>query len=203
MTDRAISLDLDGVVIFRPPVQAGALVNRYIKRRGSGMYSTPDTVPQITRESPAEGQMKPGELVSYLIHCLKWVYPGARNFMKDQQGVDFYGNTGRKNKNPWVQLTRKTLERGGVFERFEDIYFKPEGTRTMLSKLEAIDRLRTRYTQVTHYDDNPADALPIAAFFPDVKVVIVQDLSTGLLYSRQEGARYPNVTRIARLKGYK
>ncbi len=203
MTDRAISLDLDGVVIFRPPIQAGALFNRHIIRRGRRMYNPPDAVPQITRESPLEGQMKPSELVSFLTHCLKWVYPGAKYFIRDQREAHFYGNTGRRNKTPWIQLTRKTLERGGVLERFEDIYFRPEGTRTMLSKLEAIDRLRTRYTQVTHYDDNPADALPIAAFFPDVKVVIVQDLSTGLLYSREEAAKYPNVMRVARLKDYK
>lgn len=201
MIERAISLDIDGTVVFRPPLQAGAVINRHIMRRAATMYNPPDVFPEIVRGAPVAGNIKAGELISFLVHYLKWVYPGARDFIRSQEGVHIYGNTGRKNKVCWVELTKKTLGKGHVLDRFEHIFFKEAGTKTMLSKLEAVGRLTERYPHVVHYDDNPADALPIAAFFPNVEVVIVQDLSAGVLYSSEELAKYPNVKRIAGLKG--
>ncbi len=199
MRERAISLDIDGVVLFRPPLQLGAVINRHVMRCASTMYNSPDAIPQIMR-APVPGNIKAGELISFLMHYLKWVYPGARDFIRNQEGVYIYGNTGRKNKVPWVELTKKILGKGRVLDRFEHIFFKEAGTKTMLRKLDAVNRLTKIYPHVTHYDDNPADALPIAAFFPDVEVVIVQDLSAGVLYSSEELAKYPNVRKIAGLK---
>lgn len=61
-----------------------------------------------------------------------------------------------------------------------------------------------RLDEVTHFDDNPKDAFKIAAYFLkrgiNVKVVIVTDLSTGLLFSRRELKAHPNVGRAANLR---
>lgn len=198
--ETAISLDLDGVVIWRPPVQFGAFVKRHIKRQGATMYTPPEEIPELSREIK-DDQLKPSELLSYLMHAIRSVSGSAREFI-DEKSVtaDIYANTGRAARTPWVNMTMRTLENGGLHGAFADYFFKPDGTRTMLSKLAAVDDLRRKYEKVTHYDDNPADALPIASHFPDVHVVIVEDLSTGILYSRHEAQRYPNVTRIAKLK---
>lgn len=196
----AISLDLDGVVIWRPPFQLGAFTKRHIKRRGAAMYAPPTEIPEFERRIK-EDRLKPSELLSYLMHAIRPVSVSAREFIEENSPTaDIYANTGRVARTPWVDMTKRTLKRGGLNGAFEGYFFKPEGTRTMLSKLEAIDRLSESYEQVTHFDDNPADALPIAARLPNVRVVIVQDLSTGMLYSRDEARRYPNVTRIAKLR---
>lgn len=198
-TERAVSLDLDGVVIWRPPFQLKAFVDRHVKRRGAQIFNPPQFVQVLSREVKSD-QLRKSELVSFLMHSVRRVKEPVHSFLEDNYEADVFGNTGRANRTPWVRMTMQTLQRAGVAEGFKDIYFKPEGTKTMLSKLAAIGELRGKYELVTHYDDNPGDALPIAAFFPDVQVVIVQDLSTGLLYSREEAAKYPNVRRIASLK---
>lgn len=197
-TERAISLDLDGVVISRFPIQLKAVIDRHIKRRGSTIFNPPESIPTLSRE-PKSAPLKLGELISFFLHSRRTVNVDVEDFLDTNHMVDVYGNTGRVGKTPWIRMTWQTLKRGSVDDGIKDIYFKPDGTKTMLSKLEAISQLRHVYGSVTHYDDNPADALPIAAFFPDVKVVIVQDLTTGLLYSREEAARYPNVKRVAAL----
>ena len=198
-TERAVSLDLDGVVIWRPPFQLKAFVDRHVKRRGVKIFNPPQSIPVLSQEIKSD-HLRKGEVASFLMHSIRKVNSSVPGFLDNNFYADVYGNTGRVNRTPWVRMTMQTLQRAGVAEEFKDIYFKPEGTKTMLSKLAAINVLRTRYAQVVHYDDNPADALPIAAFFPDVQVVIVQDLTTGLLYSREEAAKYPNVRRVASLK---
>ncbi len=197
--ERAISLDLDGVVIWRPPFQLGAFTSRHVKRRGAQIFNPPQEVPVLSREIKND-HLRVGEMVSFLMHSIRRVNGSVPDFLDTYSSVDIYGNTGRANRTPWVNMTMHTLQRAGVAEVFKDVYFKPPGTKTMLSKLAAIDELRRKYGVVTHLDDNPADALPIAAFFQDVQVVIVQDLTTGLLYSREEAEKYPNVKRVASLK---
>jgi len=198
--EKAISLDLDGVVIWRPPFQLGAFVKRHIKGQGTTMYAPPEEIPELTREIK-DDHLKPSELFSFLMHAIRPVSGSAREFIDENSlTADIYANTGRAARAPWVDMTKRTLANGGLHGAFRDYFFKPEVIKTMVSKLEAVGRLRGEYGHVTHYDDNPADALPIAARFPDVRVIIVQDLSTGLLYSREEARRYPNVTRIAKLR---
>ena len=56
---------------------------------------------------------------------------------------------------------------------------------------------------------NPDKAIPLAeedafkvshALNPDAEVIIIQSLTGGLLYSRVESQRYPNVRRVASLR---
>ncbi len=195
MKKEAESYDLDGVTINRRLLvgQLGATKNFLI--RGTAIYEPP-TIPNVPRFIREEGVGSPKEVVLLFSHSIRGLKKGVKEFM-ESSSADKYGNTGRSNKRPWVEMTRKTLSRGGILEGFEDIFFKPKGFKTIESKGAAIAGLRERYEHVRHYDDNPADVLGLARVFPDVEFVIVQDLTTGLLLSRTEMSEYPNVQRVA------
>lgn len=71
----------------------------------------------------------------------------------------------------------------------------------MESKLTNIALLKQYYGRVAHVDDNPADALPIAAMFPDVVVRLVKDLSTDFLLSGIYLEKdFPNVKVVSSLR---
>lgn len=195
MRERAESYDLDGVVIDRRPLvgQFGAIGDFLLK--GAIIYEPP-TIPDVPRFIREAGVGSPKEAVVLFFHSIRAVKRGVKEFVENS-GADKYANTGRSNKRPWVEMTSRVLSRGGILKQFEDVFFKPEGFKTIESKGAAIAELRKRYERVRHYDDNPADVLGLAKVFPDVDFVIVQDLSTGLLLSRTEMSEYPNVQRIA------
>jgi hypothetical protein len=199
MKERAESYDLDGVVIDRRPLVGQFGAARDFVFKGAAIYEPP-TIPLVPRFVNENGVSSPKEAVILFFHSIRALKKGVREFIESSD-ADKYANTGRSNKRPWVNMTRKTLSNGGVLEQFEDIYFKPKGFRTIESKGAAIADLRERYARVRHYDDNPADVLGLARVFPDVEFVIVQDLSTGILLSRTELSQYPNVSRVAALNG--
>jgi len=195
----AYSFDLDGVIIARPPIQVGALREFFL--RGGAIYEPPENIPEVHRSTSRGLILSPIEAISYYFHSKRQVVPGVREFLRSIH-ADKFGNTGRPAKGVWVDMTRRTLQAGGIFDQFQEIFFKPPGMRTIISKGAAISELREQYGagHVTHYDDNPADVLGLARVFPDVRFVVVQDLSTGILFSRVEMRYYPNVTRVARLQ---
>lgn len=197
MAERALSLDLDGVVFKRTPYQFKALVRRHVLRKGFDIYQAPVYLPQIKREV-VQDQLRSLELPSYVIHMARRVPDDVRSEIISLSGigVHIYGNTGRSNRSPWVKMTRNSLGRHGLLDYFESIFFKPEGIKTRDSKISAVAMLTERYETVVHIDDNPEDALPMAEMLPNVRVIIVQDKSTGLLYSREESLRYPNLVRV-------
>lgn len=190
----ALSLDLDGVVFPRIPVQWKALFHYAMK--GRAIYQPPELVEFVDRPplNDPPGLIESGLLA---IHRKRKVPRDVIDTFADTGGITICGNTGRPNSEAWVAMTIEALLRDGVLGYFENVYFRPQGLSTRESKATVVDHLRQQYPRVIHFDDNPADALPIAACFPDVKVVIVQDLTTGLLYSRREAQRYPNVRRVA------
>lgn len=196
MRNKAESFDLDGVIIGRPGIQAKALWE--FSRRGNEIYTPPDYIPHVPRNIRGGVIFSPSELISFNAHNGRHVVPGVTEFL-ERRDADIYGNTGRSNKKPWVEMTRNTLRDGEVLAQFQDIFFKPPGTKTIISKGAGIQQLREQYGHVTHYDDNPADVLGLAAYFRDVDFVIVQDWTTGILFSRIEMNNYPNVTRVSKL----
>lgn len=195
MKKEAESYDFDGTVISRKPLvgQFGAVRDFLV--RGTAIYEPP-TIPDVPRFIQDARVSSPKEAVTLFFHSIRPLKKGVKEFIENSD-ADKYGNTGRSNKKPWVEMTRRTLSRGGILEEFEDVFFKPKGFKTIESKGAAIAQLRKRYENVRHYDDNPADVLGLARVFPDVQFVIVQDLTTGLLLSRTEMSEYPNVQRVA------
>lgn len=200
--ETALSLDLDGVVCWRPPFQTKA-VRDYFKS-GPDIYIPPPFIPVIPRELRRKIRNEPitrkKELIDLFLARTHFVFHGVKKTLLNLDDVDIYGNTGRPNKKAWVDLTLEKLKRAEILDKFTDILFRPNGYTTMLSKIAGVSELRELYRQVIHVDDNPEDALPIAARFPDVQVVIVQDLTTGLLFSRVEMEKFPNVRRVAVFK---
>ena len=197
MAKEALSLDLDGVVVARIPFQWSA-VPRLLNRPPLD-FSPPTDVPIIDR-TIVEQRLGLKDHINYIRHSMP-VRREARQVIPElAQTMDIYGNSGRVNTSTWVEKADAAFKRAGIKDHFKGVYFKPPGTRGLLSKMAAVTELREKYDSVTHVDDNPQDALPIARAFPDVKVVILQDLSTGLLVSMKELQQYPNVRRVARLR---
>ena len=196
MNHEAILYDLDGVIIGRPPVQFSALWKYMFM--GNRIYIPPELPSTLNRtEDPARISTF-FEATSFYFQSLRSVKSGISEHL-GKQTADKFGNTGRPNKTPWVKMTRHTLSKGGVWTQFDDIFFKPVGAKTIESKGVAIAQTCEAYEVVTHIDDNPADVLGLAKFFPNVQFIIVSDRSTGILMSRVELREYPNVKRVALL----
>lgn len=201
---KATVFDLDGVVFERIPIQQKALLHaipRLIAQRpvidSFPMFPSqiPDPIDRTPKDKPLSSVWE--EIILKQRRGRDICLDAPSLIIQSSQTSDVYGNTGRSNKKVWVDMTKESLEKVGLLRYFTDIAFRPEGYTTIESKLEKILRLKERYDEIDYYDDNPADALPIAALFPTVQVKIVQDLSTGILFSKVELDRFPNVERIA------
>lgn len=197
MPKEAVSLDLDGVVIGRIPFQWAA-ASRLLKRPPLD-FSPPTEIPTVDR-TIANRNLSFKDRINYFRHSMPVTREAKQVIPQLAQTVDIYANSGRVNTSAWSDKADRTLARAGIRDHFKGIYLKPLGTRGLVSKIAAVRELREMYDKVTHVDDNPLDALPIAKAFPDVEVVILQDLSTGLLVSMRELQEYPNVRRVARLR---
>ncbi|MBU1000082.1 hypothetical protein KKE78_01630 [Patescibacteria group bacterium] len=194
----ALVLDLDGVVILRPPYQAKATAD--YKRQGLELYAAPTNLVQITREIRQSG-LGLGELGAFVFNTMRWVYPDVSRSLSQIKGIDIYGNTGRSNKEAWVAMTKWQLRMGGVEDRFQDVFFKPKDVETRDSKLGNVAFLLERYSRVRCVDDNPADLLPILNKFPEqVEGVLMEDRSTKQLLARVDRKHYPNLTVVSRFR---
>lgn len=195
MPKEAVSLDLDGVVIRRIPFQWAA-TRRLLKR--PPLDFSPPAQSYIDR-TVVDERLSLKDRINYLRHSMPATKEAKRVIPQLAQDVDIFANSGRVNTTAWRDKADRTLAKAGIRDYFKGIYFKQPGTRGVVSKIVAIAELREKYDKVTHVDDNPKDALPIARAFPDVDVVILQDLSTGLLVSMKELQEYPNVRRVSSL----
>lgn len=182
MTERihkqAHSLDGDGVIWWRIPYQLAAVP--LFGRMEPEKLLAVDYIPAMEREVqdlPLRGFL---EKMSFDLHKLKPVPPYAYDGLQRlySGGDDLYLNTGRRGTKKWIELTTQSMKDNSIDHFFTGLAFRPPGNTTVLSKLESVDRLREIYDGVTHYDDNPYDAVPIAATFPDVRVILIHDHST-------------------------
>jgi hypothetical protein len=194
----AASMDLDGVFFSRIPAQMDVLK--------PWNYNEPLT---ISNGFIAHYQRiaRPGELTWHEKaevrgHAKRKIKPEALA-MLDQMDADMIiGNTGRPNNQEMVTMTEQKLEEAGVSigegKTFEYVLFKPPGYSSDESKYWGLQELLDEgYNNVYHYDDNAATVKRLAKQLPRVKFVIVQDLSSGILFSRAEMKQYNNVARIA------
>lgn len=196
MNVEAESYDLDGVVFKRQiPLQFNAL--KKLLLNGNSIYNPPE-LPEIFRDVRISDELSVQESLSLYFHSKRPLKSGIVEYMAHRSTVKF-GNTGRLNKLAWKEMTLASLQRQGVSQLFEDVFFRYEGIKTIQSKGAVLRMLSEEYPRLTHYDDNPADVLGLAKLLPEVQFVIVQDLSTGMLLSRAEMTEYPNVRRVASL----
>lgn len=201
MPKEALSLDLDGPTIWRIiPIQRGA-IKKY-KEQGPSIYAAYSDIRKRESFSPRQEGLTLNEIPNFSAHLIRFVFPDARKALLElPTEVDVIGNTGRSDKLAWTNMTEATLKRGRIRHRFEGVLHRPKGFHTTESKIANIAMLRIIYNRITHVDDNPADALPIAATFPDIDVCIVKDLSTKYLLSRVDLERdFPNVEVVPTLR---
>lgn len=191
---KAVSLDLDGVVFGgKPPVQT-AVFTPWKNNR--------PFVPEHKQFTHADRVVKshslsPLEWLELQLHARRPVKPEFAAIVERMQADAIFGNTGRPNHESMVNLTREKLQEVGIAEYFEEIFFKPKGIRSDESKYWALKELVERGFDVVHYDDNARTVKLLAGALPDVRFVIVEDLSSGILFSRREMESHPNVARIA------
>lgn len=193
----AISFDFDGVLFPRIPIQLEALkpwnYNKPLKPKHSPIYMS-DRIPQdrpLSSEEQAELRR----------HAKRFVKPEAAEIVRRTQADVKIGNTGRPNNLGMVNLTQDRLRQAGIQDEFKYIDFKPEGVISDESKYWGLAELISMgYTDIVHYDDNARTVKRLALVLPKVRFVIVQDLTSGILFSRSEMKKYPNVTRISNLK---
>lgn len=191
------SFDLDGLLFTtQHNIQLGAIKGFLLK--GIKVYRPPEQIPTVIRaidETPVSSWT---EKLSLYFHSKRKVKTGVPEFLHMRQ-TDKYGNTGRSNKRAWVEMTEHALDAGKIRHYLLDVFYKPYGMSSTVSKGAALYELCKTYERVRHYDDNPADVLRLAPLLPSVEFVVVEDKSAGVLFSRVEMSQYPNVTRIAYL----
>lgn len=189
------SLDFDGFVFGqRFPAQIAALTKHK---------------PLIPGEVPVTGADRKvvnhpftlSDMVELWMHFGRHVRPEAARMVRDiyNAGGIIIGNTGRTSTLPMVTLTQEGLEEAHLNYFFQDIYYKPEWMRSSdESKHWALVDMKSQgYENIFHYDDNARTVRRLAPLHPDVSFVIVQDLTSGILFSRREMKKHPNVARIA------
>lgn len=198
---KARAFDLDDTLIGRQPFVrvSGAIVGKIKPHHLPNLTAEEIAALDVKHDPVDHGISSPAEAISYAFHSVRRVYPGIRPELRriSSEDTDIFGNTGRLNTTPWIEMTRKTLQRGDVADLFKGVYFTPKGTRTAVSKAHVVGILSELYEEVEFDDDDPRTAVYIAERFPDVNVNLVQHGSTGILMSAREIDRLPNLRRVA------
>jgi len=197
--ERALILDLDGVVVGKPTPLLKTLA-RYAMH-GSKLFEPPVNISKTPEDF--NSRLNLFEWLLLKATSQRKVTEEAKDYIISQSEkgeIDIYINTGRPNKKPWVNATIETLDKGQVLPYLKDVVFKSLKTQPEIGKAVNARDISQGYKDIVVVDDNPLEALMIAKFLPNAEVVIIQSLTGGLLYSRVENQKYPNVRRVASLK---
>jgi len=204
---QAISLDIDDVVVLR---QNAVRIAGMLNGRKSHPFHPPRydlykpyegiTIEPITR-AISSNKLSLKDQMSLHGHAVRKINPDIVPVLDNMQtnGVVIYGNTGRENSQPWIEMTEHQLRELGIRDYFESIFFTPVDLPTRSSKAAGIEVLRRKYSFVIHADDDPRTIFHLASIYPEgsgVQFYLLHYGPTGLLYSKRELARFPNVTRI-------
>ena len=188
----AVSLDFDGPVFPRFPAQLEVL--------RPWNYGKPLSLHSPIRwedRLPEERPLTRGEFNEITRHAKRAVKPEVA-YLINQTDVPIFGNTGRYNHISMVTVTLRELEKAGIRDKFVDVLFKPHGVESDEGKYWGIREMKDKgYTNIVHYDDNARTVRRLAQALHDVRFVIVQDLTSGILFSLKEMKKFPNVARIA------
>jgi hypothetical protein len=193
---RAESYDLDGIVIHSAiPFRFDSLSKLF--RSDPVHYESPTIVP-VNRDIEETFVLPFKQIFPYLAQSMRSVDRDMWEYLWNRT-ADVYGNTGRPNKRPWVEMTKQTLRDGEVLQRFKKIYFRPRDVAPIQSKGAALAELSEIYDDITHIDDDPFVVYGLYPLFPKVHFILVQGLSFGTPVTDEEKRRFPNVERVAQL----
>lgn len=189
-----VSWDFDGVLFRRFPAQT-AVFNRFAYHSSLARKDKP--IFWLDRW-PTKHSLSGKEISELNRHIGRPIRPEIAGVIRRMTEHMHVGNTGRPNNRPMIMHTIERLLDAGLAGVFDHIYFKPEGVEPDESKYWALVELRTiGHTNITHYDDNARTVRRLAEELRDIRFVIVQDLTSGILFSRKEMQKFPNVARIA------
>jgi hypothetical protein len=194
----AVSFDIDGVLVKRP-IRAQSVA---LKPWDYNKPLSPDLKHPIYRadRTPQDHSLSFMEHRELQFITKRSVIPKATEIIESIQADIIIGNTGRSNSQEMVNLTNEQLRDGKIFDKLEYVNFKPDGVSPDESKYWTLMELQEMgYADITHYDDNAMTIRRLTLLLPKMKFVIVQDLTSGILFSRKEMKNFPNVTRIAKL----
>ena len=203
------SVDLDGVAFKRwPGIQVGGLAawaqpwsynNPHMPTLVQSTFVRfADAGEATLREDPVASTQ---EKFFLWLHQQRSVDRRVAELLQRENFDLVVGNTGRPDKRAWVDMTMEGLAAGGFAGIFDGVYFKPKGASSEDTKYSTLYRM-LHEGHVTHYDDNAQTVKRLAPLLPEVDFVIVQDITSGILFSAAEMRRNPNVTRIA-LKSFR
>lgn len=191
-----VSLDFDGPLITRelfgfPTNFQYSEEARLVRSRDIYPYP-PDSLPSTDR-TVRKMRIPFFKIPSYIGNKLRGVIPEAGQAVIDyaRKGVVFDGNTGRWATESYVGITEKALqsfhendlEPFNLRDAIRDIYYKPYGWRSSLSKAIALQEMKEKAkklgsVKIFHVEDNLADGVFVARAHPDVTVIIIEDRST-------------------------
>lgn len=190
----AVSFDFDGVIFPRIPIQLEVFKPwNYYK-----LLEPKHTAICIADRIPKDRPLHPKEQAELQRHAKRLVKPEVAEIIRRILADIKIGNTGRPNHLAMVNITNARLKGGGIGHEFHYINFKPDEVSSDESKYWGLVELKGMgFTDIIHYDDNAGTVKRLARILPDVRFIIVQDLTSGLLFSTAEMQNYPNVARIA------
>ena len=179
----AHSVDLDGVLYWRSPIQGQALLG--LAHYGAEKLFAPPMLPKsLNRDVHPDGKWGMRDASRYLSHIVRGLAPGAIRFIERlNEDSDVIINTGRPAQKHMVDLTESKLKRAKIFPFLRGIYFKPvdKQINSMVSKGVALKELSEQYKEVTHTDDDISTVIPLARIFNDITFNVIEDWTTGLL----------------------
>ncbi|GEM_PF-6502038 len=211
-----VSWDLDGVVFPRLGIQGGALLayaqpwsyNKPFKPKHSPIAPQDRLIRPYTPTflDRVLDTLQLSQLSEIQRHEGRHVKPEVAEIIHRIEADMQFGNTGRPNNERMVGLTIQRLEEGDV--HFERVLFKPEKVKSSDESkywglIETERELKEQYEKadvaiaVDHWDDNARTIKRLAGKLPHMLFILVQDLTSGILFSREEMKKYPNVARVA------
>lgn len=196
----ALVLDLDGVVNWRIPIQkAGVPFLGHPKDREDLLK--PIQIFPTQRESQ-DGRLTPKSIYDAARHLVTPVFPDVARVIRSLDRKFIFGNTGRLNNEVMILSTVISLTWAKIFDKFDDIYFRPRGYTTVQSKVAGIADIRKQFydNEILVADDNPEDLIPEAVTFPNITFLLIKDLTTKRLIRGINLKNLPNVHPVPTLR---
>lgn len=195
MLERPFSVlltDLDGVVFWRIPAQKTGIP--LLGTPNPERYAQPVAIYHPKRQIIEQRSLK--SIFNAIRHAAAPVFPDVVRLIKELDNVSLYGNTGRPSEEFMIFVTTASLKFAEIFDKFDDIYFRPLGLTNVEAKASTLAGIRNQWDddQIIVVDDNPEDLLPVAKTFPNIKFHLIRDFSTSrLLRGIDLSNDFPNV----------
>lgn len=202
--EKAWSLDIDDTLVQREKITRGlGVIGQAIKPHLFPTFFKPSEIPDMDHDMYKDS-LKIKERVSFLAHKKRTSTLETVTALKQavETDIDLYGNTGRSSKKDWVDMTEKQMKDEGLYKYLQGIFFTPKDIKGELSKAHAIKLLLEKYSEVTHFDDDPRTAYYLARVFqnePKVKIQLVKRQLADRLFSFEELKKFPNLQIVAKI----